>query len=254
MSDTEIDESSETGRPSGSVKLAKPNIGVNYDTDWTRTKTMTVVRNLAFGLIIGPIARFICSPSVTGLENFAGEQQPLIFAPNHVSHFDTLAFLCAIPNRYRKKMVVAAAVDNFFNTRTKCIFYSLFLGTIPVERTRTNRKSADIAAKLLDAGYNLLIFPEGGRSYTEVMMEFRPGVGYLARRCDVAVTPVYLKGVRNILPKGSSRVRRHPIEVTCGSPLRLLVATETDKAEDARRFTVRLQLAVASLGAPISAP
>ncbi len=227
----------------------RPNLGVHYDTEWTRTRTATILRNVAFTLFIGPVSRFICSPSVHGFDAIADEPQPLIFTPNHVSHFDTLAFLCAIPAKYRKNMVVAAAVDNFFNTKWKCVFYSLFLATIPVERTRTNRKSADIAAGLLDRGYNLLIFPEGGRSFTDEMMEFHGGAAYLAKRCDVAVVPVYLKGVRRILPKGSSRVHRSPIDVIFGPALRPYPGIGGGKPEDARRFTLRIQDALVALGA-----
>lgn len=227
----------------------RPNLGVHYDTEWTRTRPATILRNVVFTLFIGPVSRFICSPSVHGFEAIAGEQQPLIFAPNHVSHFDTLAFLCAIPATYRKNIVVAAAVDNFFNTRWKCVFYSLFLSTIPVERTRTNRKSADIAAGLLDRGYNLLIFPEGGRSFTDEMMEFHGGAAYLAKRCNIPVVPVYLQGVRKILPKGSSRVRRASIGVFFGAALRPYPGIDGGKPEGARRFTIRIQDALVGLGA-----
>lgn len=227
----------------------KPNIGVHYDTDWTRTKGATTVRNVAYATIIGPLSRFICSPNVYGLEHLESEKEPLIFAPNHVSHFDTLALLCVLPAKYRKHIVVAAAVDNFFNKRWKCVFYSLFLGTIPVERTRVNRKSADVAARLIGDNYNLLIFPEGGRSFTDQMMEFRGGAAYLAKRCATPVIPIYLEGVRKILPKGSSRIHRASINVFIGPALRPYEATETTKAEDARRFTVRIQQAVVALGA-----
>ena len=235
--------------PTLNSSFAKLHLGVDYDTEWTRTRPATVLRNVVFTLVIGPVSRFICSPSLTGLEQIADEPQPLIFAPNHVSHFDTLAFLCAIPSKYRKNIVVAAAVDNFFNTRFKSAFYALFLSTIPVERTRTNRKSADIAAGLLDRGYNLLIFPEGGRSFTDEMMEFHGGAAYLAKRCGVPIVPVYLKGVRNILPKGSTRVRRSPIQVVIGSALRPMPARDGAKAEDSRRFTMRIQNALVELGA-----
>lgn len=227
----------------------KPNIGVHYDTSWTRTPIATFVRDVVFTTIIGPMSRFICSPTLHGLDAISDEPTPLIFTPNHVSHFDTLAFLCAIPARYRKKMVVAAAVDNFFDKRWKCVFYALFLGLIPVERTRTNRKSADVAAELVLGGYNLLIFPEGGRSYTETMMEFRGGAAYLAKRCGTPVVPVFLDGVLKILPKGTSRVHRSPVDVCLGPALRPFPATEDSKAEDARRFTRRIQQAVVALGA-----
>ncbi|HUY07200.1 MAG TPA: lysophospholipid acyltransferase family protein [Acidimicrobiales bacterium] len=240
---------SQTRQRTSNSGSKKPNLGVHYDTEWTRTRAATILRNLVFSTVIGPVSRFICSPSLHGLEQINAESQPLIFAPNHVSHFDTLAFLCTIPPRYRKKLVVAAAVDNFFDKRWKCLFFSLFLSTIPVERTRTNRKSADIAAALIERGYSLLIFPEGGRSFTDEMMDFHGGAAYLAKRCSVPVVPVYLKGVRRILPKGSSRVHRAPIDVFLGPALRPYPGQNGEKPEDARRFIIRIQDAIVELGA-----
>lgn len=233
-----------------SPRRKSPNIGVDYETGWTRSPVATVLRNITYATIIGPISRFICSPSVQGLRQLDDLQAPVIFAPNHVSHFDTLALLCVLPRRYRKKIVVAAAVDNFFDKKWKCVFYALFLGTIPVERTRINRKSADVAAELVIDGYNLLIFPEGGRSMSDTMMEFRGGAAYLAKRCQAPVVPVYLEGIRAIMPKGQSGVHRARITVHFGAPMYPRSALVTGrKEEDARRFTVRIQEAVVGLGA-----
>ncbi len=246
-------ESSHTG-DSPSPAPVSPEInrrlGVNYDTNWTRRPLPSALRDLTFSLLIGPLARFICSPTTTGLAHLEGVDEPVIFAPNHVSHFDTLALLCVLPARFRRRTVVAAAVDNFFDRHWKCTLYSLFLGTIPVDRLRINRKSADIAADLLDQGFNLLIFPEGGRSLREEMMEFRPGAAYLAKRCGRPVIPVYLEGVSAVMPKGESGVHRAAIGVHFGELLRPFSASITGgKEEDARRFTRRIQAGVAALGA-----
>lgn len=230
-------------------------LGVDYDTDWTRTRGATRLRNVAFESLFGPLARFICSPRTFGLDHLNALEAPVIFAPNHVSHFDTVALLCVLPKRFRRHIVVAAAVDNFFDKRWKCWFFSLFFGTIPVERTRINRKSADIAADLVAAGFNLLIFPEGGRSYTDEMMEFRGGAAYLAKRCGAPVVPVFLEGVRQVLPKGSSRLRRASIGVYFGAALWPRLAADGGRDEDARRFTRRIQEAVEALRpAPVRQP
>jgi 1-acyl-sn-glycerol-3-phosphate acyltransferase len=225
------------------------NIGVHYDTSWARSSLVSALRDLFFSGFIGPLARFICSPTVQGLSNLNEHEAPVIFAPNHVSHFDTIAVLCTLPRTIRRRTAVAAAVDNFYDKRWKCILYSFILNTIPVERTKINRKSADVAAGLLEEGYNLLIFPEGGRSLDDHMMEFRGGAAYLAKRCDVPVIPIFLDGPNMIMPKGRPGIHRHPINVTYGSPLRIAHLSQPDeKEENPRRFTKRIQAGVVALG------
>jgi 1-acyl-sn-glycerol-3-phosphate acyltransferase len=85
---------------------------------------------------------------------------------------------------------------------------------------------------------------------SDTMMEFRGGAAYLAKRCQAPVVPVYLEGVRAIMPKGQSGVHRARITVHFGAPMYPRSALVTGrKEEDARRFTVRIQEAVVGLGA-----
>ncbi len=124
----------------------------------------------------------------------------------------------------------------------------MMLGAIPVERARVNRKSADIAAALLEDGWSLVIFPEGGRSPDGWGQEFRGGAAYLAKRCGVPVVPMHLRGVRPIIPKGSVRVRPGSVEVRIGDALRPLPRGESRREEDARHFALRIETAVSMLG------
>ncbi len=120
-----------------------------------------------------------------------------------------------------------------------------------------NRKSADTAAGLIEDGWNLVIFPEGGRSPDGWTQPFRGGAAYLARRTGRAVIPVYLHGTRHVLPKTSDdalapggsgtearrggRLRRSPIAVLFGAPM------TPDEGENAHRFSDRVEAAVATL-------
>jgi 1-acyl-sn-glycerol-3-phosphate acyltransferase len=125
----------------------------------------------------------------------------------------------------------------------------LTIGAFPIERIRVNRRSADVAAGLLDDGWNLVIFPEGGRTPDGWAQEFRGGAAYLSIRCDCPLVPVHIEGTRRVMKKGA----RYPtpvggplgtgpgVRVTFGSPLR------PRPAEDARRLGARLEAAVATL-------
>ena len=77
-------------------------------------------------------------------------EAPVIFAANHASHVDTPLLLACLPLRFRHRTVVAAAADYFFDRRWKADAFSFLLGAIPIERTKVNRRSADLAAELLE--------------------------------------------------------------------------------------------------------
>ena len=126
----------------------------------------------------------------------------MIFAANHHSHLDTPLVLTSLPEVWRHKMFVAAAADYFFRNQVTGAVSALILNAIPIERTRVNRRSADDAAALIEDGWSMLIFPEGGRSPDGWGQPFRGGAAYLSLRCGVPVIPIYIDGTGRILGKG----------------------------------------------------
>jgi 1-acyl-sn-glycerol-3-phosphate acyltransferase len=166
---------------------------------------------------------------------------PLIFAANHASHVDAPLMLTSIPEPWRHHLVVGAAADYFFGTRVTGTLSALALGAIPIDRTRVNRRSADLASSLIDDGWSLLIFPEGGRSPDGWGQPFRGGAAFLAVRTGVPVVPVHLDGTGAILGRGMKWPKPGRTKVTFGAPLRAA------DGEDARRFGDRIESAVAEL-------
>ena len=218
-----------------------PDLGVHYDTAWSRRYGVRLARAMVLDNVTRPVARMVASPLVRGDEALVGVEAPVIFAANHASHADTPLLLSCLPLRFRHRTVVAAAADYFFDRRWKADAWSFFLAAIPIERTKVNRRSADLAAALLEDRWNLVIFPEGGRSPDGWAQTFRGGAAYLASRTGRPVVPVHLDGTRHILPKGRRGIRRTRTTVTFGTPL------WPEQGEDARRFGVRIEAAVATM-------
>ncbi|MGH9171260.1 MAG: lysophospholipid acyltransferase family protein [Acidimicrobiales bacterium] len=188
-----------------------------------------------------PALRLVTSPAIYGLDHLEVLDGPVIVTANHASHLDTALLLSCLPVRIRHHCVVGAAADYFFDRRYKAAAWASILGAVPMERTKVNRKSADIAAALIDEGWSLVMFPEGGRSNDGWGQEFKGGAAYLAKRCSVPVVPVHMRGTRAILAKGDSRFRPGTTEVRFGDALR------PADSEDARRFAARIEKAVALL-------
>ena len=216
-------------------------LGVDYPTEWARRYPARLLRAVLLDNVTRPLSHLVASPESRGSEVLELVEPPAIFVANHTSHIDTPLLLSVLPVRWRHQTVVAAAADHFFDRRWKAHLWALGLGAIPIERHRVNRRSADIAAELLEAGWNLIIYPEGGRSPDGWFQPFRGGPAYLARRTRRPVVPVHVAGTGRILPKQATRLRRHPTVITFGTPL------VPDPDEDARRFGARIEAQLATL-------
>lgn len=255
------------GKPTWPGTIERPQrkrrVGLDYDTDWARRYPARLTRAALVDFVSNPVTELIAPSSVLGADALGRMDGPVIFAANHNSHFDTAVLIRAIPAKFRHRLVVAAASDYFFDTTFKATVMSLVLGAIPIERSKVSRRSAEKALELLNEGWSVVIYPEGGRSADGWMTDFKGGAAYLSVRTGAPVIPIWLEGTARILPKrpgdpnraagGSgaeskltSRLRRHPVSVTFGRPLR------ADDGEDARKMGVRIEEAVALLGQEVA--
>jgi 1-acyl-sn-glycerol-3-phosphate acyltransferase len=243
-----------TWRPRGAFPLAAPSwpggvprppveakLGMSYDTDWARRYPARVGRVVVAELVSRPVVHAIASPTVSGLDRIAHLDEPAIFAANHASHLDAPLVLSVVPERWRHHMFVAGAADYFFDTRVKAVAFAFLLNAVPIERQRVSRDSANRVAALLDEGWSLLIFPEGGRSPDGWGQPHRAGAAWLGVRTGRPVVPIHIDGTRQILAKGTARMRPGHTRVTFGRPLR------TKVGDDPRALAAALERAVAAL-------
>ena len=215
--------------------------GGDYETEWSRKWPARMARA---AIVEGPMrlgVAALASPDRRGSDRLDDVDGPVIFAANHHSHIDTPLLLTTIPEPWRHKLVVGAAADYFFRSRVTGAISALAIGAIPIERSKVGRRSADAAAALIEDGWNLLIFPEGGRSPDGWGQPFRGGAAYLAKRCGVPVVPIHVEGTGRILRKGRYLPQPSRTSVTIGDPI---APTE---GENAALFAARLEATVASL-------
>lgn len=138
-----------------------------------------------------------------------------LVAANHTSHLDMGLVKMALGDAGRD-LVALAAADYFFDNKYKRAYMENFTNLVPMERTGNLRKSLRYARAYLEQGYNALIFPEGTRSLTGQMNEFKPVIGYLALTCRVGVLPVYLWGTYEAFPKGATVLRSRDVGARIG--------------------------------------
>nr|MBP9088564.1 1-acyl-sn-glycerol-3-phosphate acyltransferase [Kofleriaceae bacterium] len=124
-----------------------------------------------------------------------------IVAANHASHLDTGLVKFALGEQ-GDNMVALAAKDYFFEDPVRRMYFENFTNLVPMERHGSLRESLRLAGDVIRQGYILLIFPEGTRSETGVMTDFKPSLGYLAMSNKCGILPMYLSGTYDAMPKG----------------------------------------------------
>ncbi len=219
----------------------KRTLGTDYDSEWARRYPARLGRVLVSELVARPALHALASPRVAGLDRIAHVDEPVIFAANHASHIDTPLLLSVIPEKWRHHLFVAGAADYFFDTRAKAITFAFLLNAVPIERQRVSRDSANRVAGLLAEGWSLVIYPEGGRSPDGWGQPHRAGTAWLAVRTGRPVIPVHIDGTRQMLAKGSARLRSGTAYVTFGQPL------QAGPGDDPRLLAADLERAVAVL-------
>ena len=215
--------------------------GVDYATGWARRYGVRLARALVLDYVTRPALDVVASPSVRGLDRLEGLRGPAVFAANHASHVDTPLLLTTLPARFRHRAVVGAGADYFFDTRWKGAVWSFLINAIPIERLRPSPRSMRLASSLLDDGWSLVIFPEGGRSPDGWGQEHHPGPAYLSVKTGAPVVPVHIEGTARILGKGARRLRPGSSTVTFGRPM------SAAEGEDARAFAARIESEIAAL-------
>jgi 1-acyl-sn-glycerol-3-phosphate acyltransferase len=76
---------------------------------------------------------------------------------------------------------------------------------VPLERGRKTsiRKMYSACERHLKLGSSVFLFPEGTRSTTGKMRDFKEGAFVLAKRLEVPVLPIVINGSKNAVPKNS---------------------------------------------------
>ena len=176
-------------------------------------------------------------------KSFIPQNRNFLVVANHASHLD-MGLIKVVLGEQGEKLAALAARDYFFDTAIKRAYFENFTNLIPMDRKGSLRESLRLAGEALNQGFHLLIFPEGTRSQSGELLEFKPTLGYLALTYKVDVLPLYLEGTHEALPKGALFPKREKLRVRVGPPLeyRALKARTLGKSRS-ESYRVATQLA-----------
>ncbi len=135
---------------------------------------------------------------VRGRENM-DRNQSYILAVNHQSQFDIFVMYGYFPQDFRWVMKAELRKIPFLG-------YSCYkIGHIFIDRKNTQAAVEQInaAKKRITPGTSVIFFPEGTRSYSGELGEFKKGAFKFAMDTGLPVLPVTIIGTRTVLPNNS---------------------------------------------------
>ena len=169
-------------------------------------------------LIIRGLLRIYNHFKIIGHQNLRTNRS-LVIVANHCSHIDTLCLLAALPLCKLHRAFPAAASDYFFQSIPRLWAAAILVNALPFARQARVRQSLSICRELLaNPGTILIIFPEGTRSTTGEVGEFKSGIGALVAGRDVAVAPCFIDGSFQAWPKGKRFPRPRKVRLVVGAP------------------------------------
>lgn len=149
----------------------------------------------------------------TGVEKIP-ENEPIIYTPNHAGAFDIPAIVLTAPKppifMAKKELGKIPVLKNWMDA-VDCVF---------VDRNNKNSAHSSLqqAIDAVNDGRSIVVFPEGTRSKTGELGEFRGGAMKIAMETGARVVPVLLEGTRDRL-EATGNVTAGTVNVTYLDPI-----------------------------------
>lgn len=198
------------------IAKQKTRTDVAEDVDWHQllTSTPAVVPSTPTALlpinagIAKVVSRLYFRLSVKGKENIPANG-PFIIAPNHESFIDGPVVISGLSLSTLKNSYFYATEEHVKSSVSKSIARQC--NVILMQRANL-KNSIQNMAQVLRAGKNLIIFPEGRRTNTGEIGQFKKTFAILAKELNVPIIPVRITGAFEALPRHKSFPR--PSKVT----------------------------------------
>lgn len=140
---------------------------------------------------------------------------PTLFVGNHVSNADVPVAVAILP------MPKAFIAKIEMKKIPIAIWWMRAIGCVFLDRSnlRQQVKMLKTAQDNMEKGLSYLVFPEGTRSKTHSLLEFKPGAFRLATKTDTPIQPIGLSGFDSVMKKGSMLIYPGKVVVNVGKPI-----------------------------------
>ena len=199
------------------ISTAKTHMDVAEDIDWHQllTSTPAVVPSSSNTMLpLGAksfklLNHLYFRLSIKGKENIPANG-PFIIAPNHESFLDGPLVTSGLSWSTIKNTYFYATEEHFNSSFKRSV--ARHSNVILMQKTDL-KNSIQYMAQALRAGKNLMIFPEGRRTNTGEMGQFKKTFAILSKELQVPIVPVRITGAFEALPRQKTLPRPHKITV-----------------------------------------
>jgi cytidylate kinase len=202
------------------VRKEAARLGELYIPKWKRNPVsrghsflFTVARDL-----IRLLEWLLFGIKVHGFDNLRFAEN-FFFASNHISYYDPPM----VGSTFRRELWIVAKKELFKNPVFGWILRKV--NAIPIDRQGFDRSTLKTIDKAFEAGDSVLMFPEGTRSKTGRLKEFKAGIGMIAYRSGKSIVPAYIKGTDSLM---DCFLRKNRLEVRIGRAIRIPADYESD--------------------------
>ncbi|SES84931.1 lysophospholipid acyltransferase family protein [Anaerobranca gottschalkii] len=161
---------------------------------------------------------------VEGLENLLDRN--MIFVGNHQSMVDIpvmLGYIPGIKGFIAKKETKKLPIINWWMEEINCVF-------LDRHNIRQGMKDMAKAKGLLEEGKSLVIYPEGTRSKSDQMGEFKKGSLKIGVQAGVPIVPVAISGSYKIFEE-ERKIKKGKVKVKIGEPIFIERLSEEEKKD-----------------------
>ena len=197
------------------------------------------------GQVLAVTAKLLSGASVRWVDCQPDPCQRVYFA-NHTSHLDALVLWSSLPKPVRAVTRPVAAKDYWDRSAIRRYIAKTF-NALLIDRKKIKVHSSPVEMMIREIGhtYSLIVFPEGGRSESGDLGEFKSGIYYLSKkRPDLELVPVYMDNLNRILPRGEFLPVPLLSSISIGAPIWL------EHGEPKTEFLKRAREAVLALKEP----
>jgi 1-acyl-sn-glycerol-3-phosphate acyltransferase len=163
---------------------------------------------------------------ITGLENIPKDRN-VVFMSNHQGNFDIALFLGCIPTQkgfIAKAETLKLPFIRDWMRHIHCVF---------MDRTDLRKAASAIleGIQVIEAGYSMVIFPEGTRSRNKQLGEFKAGSFKLATKPKVPIVPVTIDGSYLLMEANHNRIVPATVNITIHPPVETANLTKEQLAD-----------------------
>ena len=226
---------------------------------WATRWPVTWIRVFIYYLLVWPATMILAKPRIVGRERLRNLRGPVLVISNHITELDIGFIAAALTPGLRYRLATAMAGEKlrdmrhpprewFFLRRwyaqLQYMLVTALFNVFALPQKAGYQQSFNYTGRLVDRGHSILIFPEGRRTETGEMAEFRKGIGLLATRLNLPVVPMRIDGLFPLKQQKKIFAKPGTVRVRVSDPVKF------ESTEGAEEIAKRLQEIVEALSKP----